>query len=66
MRKSIDERVKLLAKPASSATHSKKTVKTISRSDIVKLNLEIDNKIMQNAGERNASFEEARDVVVKD
>ena len=66
MRKSIDERVKLLAKPASSVKHSKKTVKTISRSDIVKLNLEIDNKITQNAGERNASFEEARDVVVKD
>lgn len=66
MKESIDERVKLLAKPASSVKHSGKIVRTISRSDIVKLNLEIDKKIRQNARERSLSFEEAKDVIVKD
>lgn len=66
MKESIDEIVKLLAKPASSVKHSEKIVRTISRSDIVKLNLEIDKKIRQNARESRESFEEAKDVVVKD
>ena len=66
MKESIDERVKLLAKPVSSVKHSGKIVRIISRSDIVKLNLEIDKKIRQNASERKASFEEAKDMIVKD
>lgn len=66
MKKSIDERVKDFAKPASSVKHSGKIVRTISRSDIVKLNLEIDKKIRQNARERRVSFEEAKGVIVKD
>lgn len=66
MKKSIDERVKKLAKPASSVKHSGKIVAVISRSDIAKLNSEIEPKIRQNARERRLSFEEGKDVIVKD
>ena len=66
MKKSIDERVKKLAKPASSVKHSRKIVAVISRSDIAKLNSEIEPKIRQNARERRLSFEEGKDVIVKD
>ena len=66
MKESIDARVKSFAKPASSVKHSSKIVRTISKIDILKLNLEVDMKIKQNARERRASFEEAKDVIVKD
>ena len=67
MNKSIDERVKRLARPASTVKpHSRKIVMTISRSDIAELNSKIVEKIKQNARERRASFEEARNVIVKD
>lgn len=66
MGKSIDERVKQFAKPASSVEHSGKIVAVVSRSEITKLNAEIKPKIKQNARERRESFQEARDKIVKD
>lgn len=66
MEKSIDERVKQFAKSASSVKHSGKIVAVISRSEITKLNAEIEPKIKQNARERIESFQEARDKIVKD
>lgn len=66
MKESIDERVKKFARPASSVKHSWKIVAVISRSDIAKLNSEIEPKIRQNARERRLSFEEGKDVIVKD
>lgn len=66
MKKSIDERVKDFAKPASSVKHSRKIVVSISRAEVTKLNETIEAKIKQNQKERKESFEEARDVIVKD
>lgn len=66
MTKSIDERVKGFAKPATSVKHSGKIVKVIPRSEFTKLNASLAPKLEQNAWERIESFKEARDVIVKD
>ena len=66
MKKSIDERVKSFAKPASSVEHSGNIVAVLSRADIAEINKTIEPKIRQNAKERKESYEEARDVIVKD
>ena len=66
MAKSLDSRVKRFAKPASSVKHSGKIVRTIPHSEITKLNSLIAPKIAQNKRVLRASFEEARDKVIKD
>ena len=66
MAKSLDSRVKDFAKPASSIKHSGKIVRTIPHSEITRLNSMIAPKINQNKRLLRASFEEARDKVIKD
>lgn len=65
MSKSLDSRVKFFAKPASSVKHSGKIVRKIPHSEITILNSQIAPKIDQNKRVLRASFEEARDKVVK-
>lgn len=66
MAKLLDSRVKDFAKPASSVKHSEKIVRTIPHSEITILNSEIAPKIDQNKRVLRASFEEARNKVIKD
>lgn len=64
MGNSIDERVKRLCVPASSAKGKRCVVGVITRADIDKLNQAIEPKIQQNAQERRASAQCARDTIV--
>jgi len=66
MAKPLDSRVKDFAKPASSVKHSGKIVRAIPHSEITILNSQITPKISHNKIVLRASFEEARDKVIKD
>lgn len=66
MAKRLDSRVKHFAKSASSVKHSGKIVRTIPHSEITSLNSQIATKIDQNKRVLRASFEDARDKVIKD
>ena len=61
----ISEEVKKFSKPASNVKHSGKVAYVVPRSKIVELNKKIEPLLSQNQRERDASYEEARDVVVK-
>ena len=61
----ISEEVKKFSKPASNAKHSRKVAYVVPRSKIVELNKRIEPLLRQNQRERDESFEDARDVVVK-
>lgn len=61
----ISEDVKKFSKPASSVNHSRKVAYVVSRADLVELNKRIEPLLRQNQRERDESFQEARDVVVK-
>ena len=65
MAKPLDSRVKDFAKPASSVKHSGKIVRAIPHSEITILNSQIAPKIDHNKRILRASFEEARDKVIK-
>lgn len=65
MGNSIDERVKRLCVPASSAKGKRCVVGVITRADIDKLNQAIEPKIQQNACERWASSQDAQDKIVR-
>ncbi|MCI8542140.1 MAG: hypothetical protein HFH95_02290 [Lachnospiraceae bacterium] len=56
---SIDSKVRLFAKKASSKPHEKHVVRTVTRSDIAELNKAIEPKIRQNERERTASMHAA-------
>lgn len=66
MSKPLDSRVKRFAKPASSVKHSRKIVRRIPHSEITTLNSQIASKIDHNKRVLRASFEEARNKVIKD
>ena len=66
MAKALDSRVKDFAKPASSVKHSGKIVRAIPHSEITILNSQIAPNIVHIKRILSASFEEARDKVIKD
>lgn len=61
----LDKKVKEFAKPTISVKHSREIAFTVTRAELTELNNVISSKVNQNRRERDASWCEARNKIVK-
>ena len=61
----MSEVLKQCSRSASLVEHSGEIAYVVSRSDLIELTKRIEPLLLQNRRERNASFEEARSIIVK-
>lgn len=61
----MSDRLKQCSRPASSVKHSHKIAYVVSRSELAELNKRIEPLLKQNQRERDASYEEARNKIVR-
>ena len=61
----MSDRLKQCSRPASSVKHSHEIAYVVSRSKSVELNKKIEPLVKQNQRERDASYEEARNKIVR-